>query len=243
IYASLALFQGTSYLLPVIGKTMPNSPAALAGFVAGDTIIRINDTAVTEWMQISQTVNDSAGATLEVDVRRGNETVTLRVAPRPAQRTTAFGETVSTWQIGIVAEGTIGHVSLAPDSALLQGLRDTWNTTRLTAEALVKLCQRIVPLESVGGPILIAQAVGQQAQSGILHVLAIAALISVNLGLLNLLPIPVLDGGHIVFLTLEMLFRRPVSLAVQEFSARVGLVLLLGLMLFATWNDIMRLLS
>ena len=243
IYASLALFQGTSYLLPVIGKTMPDSPAALAGFVAGDTIIRINDTTVTEWMQISQTVNDSAGATLEVDVRRGNETVTLRVAPRPAQRTTAFGETVSTWQIGIVAEGTIGHVSLAPDSALLQGLRDTWNTTRLTAEALVKLCQRIVPLESVGGPILIAQAVGQQAQSGILHVLAIAALISVNLGLLNLLPIPVLDGGHIVFLTLEMLFRRPVSLAVQEFSARVGLVLLLGLMLFATWNDIMRLLS
>jgi regulator of sigma E protease len=115
--------------------------------------------------------------------------------------------------------------------------------TRLTVEGIVKLCQRIVPLDSVGGPILIAQTVGQQAQEGILRVLAVAALISVNLGLLNLLPIPVLDGGHIAFLALEMLFRRPVSLKVQEFSARVGLVFLIGLMLFATWNDIMRLLS
>jgi regulator of sigma E protease len=243
IYASLALFQGATYLLPEIGKTMPDSPAALAGFVAGDTIIGINNAAVSEWAQVSQAVNASAGAVLEMDIRRGTETITLRVAPRQAERTTVFGEQVAAWQIGIVAAGTTGHIALGPGSALLHGLRDTWNIIRLTAESIVKLFQRVVPLDALGGPILIAQAVGQQAQSGILNVLAIAALISVNLGLLNLLPIPVLDGGHIAFLTLEMLFRRPVSQAVQEFSARVGIVFLVGLMLFATWNDIMRLLS
>jgi len=243
IYACLALMQGTSYLLPIVGKTMPDSPAALAGFAAGDTIIGINDAAVSEWAQISQAVNASAGAMLDMHVRRGDETITLRLAPRPAQQTTIFGEKVPAWQIGIVAEGTIGHVPLGPGSAMLQGLRDTWNITRLTAESIVKLFQRVVPLDAVGGPILIAQAVGQQAKGGILHVLAIAALISVNLGLLNLLPIPVLDGGHIAFLTLEMLFRRPVSLTIQDYSARVGIALLIGLMLFATWNDIMRLLS
>ena len=243
IYACLALFQGSSYLLPVIGKTMPDSPAALAGLAAGDTIVGINAAPVTEWSQISQAVNASAGAALELDVRRGNETITLRITPRQAQRTTIFGEQVQAWQIGIVAEGTMGHVPLGPGSALVQGLRDTWNMLRLTAESIVKLFQRVVPFDAVGGPILIAQAVGQQARSGILNVLGIAALISVNLGLLNLLPIPVLDGGHIVFLTLEMLLRRPISLKVQEFSARVGFVLLIGLMFFATWNDIMRLLS
>ena len=243
IYASLALFQGSSYLLPVIGKTIPGSPAAMAGLVAGDTIIGINNTAISEWTQISQAVNDSAGVALEIDMRRGNEIITVRVTPRPGQRTTVFGEKVSTWQIGIVAEGTLGHMPLGPGSALLQGLQSTWNITKLTAEGIVKLFQRIVPLDSVGGPILIAQTVGQQAQGGILHVLTIAALISVNLGLLNLLPIPVLDGGHIVFLTLEIIFRRPISLAVQEFSARMGIAFLIFLMLFATWNDIMRLLS
>jgi regulator of sigma E protease len=243
IYCCLALAQGTSYLLPVIGTVMPDSPAASAGFAPGDVITGINKAAVTEWMQVSQAINASGGSVVDVEVRRGDGSVVLRVTPRPAERTTVFGEKVAAWQIGIVAEGTSGHVPLGPGAALVQGARDTWTMTRLTFEGIVKLCQRIVPLDSVGGPILIAQTVGQQAQEGVLRVLAVAALISVNLGLLNLLPIPVLDGGHIAFLALEMLFRRPVSLKVQEFSARVGLVFLIGLMLFATWNDIMRLLS
>ena len=243
IYSVLAFSQGASYLLPQIGRVMPDSPAAAAGFTAKDVVTRINDKPVTEWIQISEAVNASAGAPLDVSVQRGAETVLLRVTPREAQKTTMFGETVPTWQLGIVADGAVGHISLGAGSALSQGLKDTWSMIHLTVEGIAKLVQRVVPLENVGGPILIAQAVGQQAQEGLVPVLLMAALISVNLGLLNLLPIPVLDGGHIVFLTLEMIFRRPMSEAVQEMSARVGLVLLVGLMLFATWNDIMRLLS
>ena len=243
IYSVLALSQGASYLLPEVGKTLPDSPAAMAGFVAGDTITHINGTAITEWTQVSEAVNASSGAELEMRIVRGNEGLTLRVTPREAQRTTVFGEKVPGWQIGIVAGGKVGHLPLGPGSAMSEGVRETWNMTRLTVEGIAKLFQRVVPIESVGGPILIAQAVGQQAQEGLVPVLLIAALISVNLGLLNLLPIPVLDGGHILFLTMEMLFRRPVNAVVQEVSARVGVALLIGLMLFATWNDIMRLLS
>ncbi|MEG1609952.1 MAG: site-2 protease family protein, partial [Bilophila sp.] len=112
-----------------------------------------------------------------------------------------------------------------------------------TCESFVKLFQRVVPLDNVGGPILIAQMIGQQAENGLLAVLMLAALISVNLGILNLLPIPVLDGGHIVFLTLEMILRHPVSLTARNMAARVGMALLLCLMLLATWNDLVRLFS
>ena len=112
-----------------------------------------------------------------------------------------------------------------------------------TCESFVKLAQRVVPLDNVGGPILIAQMVGKTADVGVSAVLVIAALISVNLGILNLLPIPVLDGGHIVFLLLEMATRRPVSLTARDYATRVGMGLLLLLMLFATWNDLSRLFS
>lgn len=226
-----------------MGRTVDASPAAQAGFEPGDLIVKINGAEIKEWRQISEAVIASSGAPLEMTVLRGNEERTLRVVPQAAERTTIFGEKVQAWQVGIVAGGKLGHTELGFGESLRDGLAETWNMTRLTVEGIGKLFQRVVPLESVGGPILIAQTVGQQAQQGLTQVLLVAALISVNLGLLNLLPIPVLDGGHIVFLFFEMVFRRPVNVAVQEASARVGIVLLLGLMLFATWNDILRLLS
>ncbi len=243
IYWGLAFSQGASYLLPEVGGVLPDTPAAAAGIAPGDQILRIDGQPVTEWIQLSETVAASQGAPIDVTVLRGNEEMTLHLTPKPAERTTIFGETVQTWQVGIAASGKLGHTPLGFGQSAVEGLEKTWDMIAFTVEGISKLVQRVVPLEAVGGPILIAQAVGEQAQQGVVNVLMIAALISVNLGLLNLLPIPVLDGGHIVFLTLEMLFRRPLSEKVQEASARVGIVLLVGLMLFATWNDIVRLLS
>ena len=127
--------------------------------------------------------------------------------------------------------------------SLRAGAQRTWDMIVFTCESFVKLAQRVVPLDNVGGPILIAQMVGKTADVGVSAVLVIAALISVNLGILNLLPIPVLDGGHIVFLLLEMATRRPVSLTARDYATRVGMGLLLLLMLFATWNDLSRLFS
>ena len=243
IYWGLAFSQGASYMLPEVGDILPDTPAAAAGFVAGDRIIRINGQPITEWSQLSETVAASQGALLDIIIVRGNEEFTLHVTPRAAERQTIFGETVQTWQVGIVSSGASGHTPLGFVQSAAEGVKKTWEILVFTVEGIGKLFQRVVPLEAVGGPILIAQAVGEQAQQGVVNVLMIAALISVNLGLLNLLPIPVLDGGHIVFLGLEMLFRRPLSERVQEASARVGVVLLVGLMLFATWNDLVRLLS
>ena len=113
----------------------------------------------------------------------------------------------------------------------------------LTWKSFVKLAERVVPLDQVGGPIMIMQMVGQQAHEGLAGLLALTALISINLGILNLLPIPVLDGGTIIFCLWEMLFRRPLHEKIQEYSMRVGLALLIMLMLLATYNDIWRILK
>ena len=162
------------------------------------------------------------------DVTPGTPAATAGI--QPGDRVLSIdGKPIENWNA--VAEG-IGA-----------GFRQTWDMIAFTCESFVKLAQRVVPLDNVGGPILIAQMVGQQAEQGLSAVLLLAALISVNLGILNLLPIPILDGGHIVFFTLEMIMGRPVSATAREWSAKVGMALLLGLMILATWNDLTRLFS
>ena len=169
--------------------------------------------------------------------------VTLSLTPEAKTRANIFGEEKPAWLIGIRASTATGHLPLGPVEAIGAGFRQTWDMIAFTCESFVKLAQRVVPLDNVGGPILIAQMVGQQAEQGLSAVLLLAALISVNLGILNLLPIPILDGGHIVFFTLEMIMGRPVSATAREWSAKVGMALLLGLMILATWNDLTRLFS
>ena len=174
---------------------------------------------------------------------RGGSEVTLSLTPEAKTRANIFGEEKPAWLIGIRASTATGHLPLGPVEAIGAGFRQTWDMIAFTCESFVKLAQRVVPLDNVGGPILIAQMVGQQAEQGLSAVLLLAALISVNLGILNLLPIPILDGGHIVFFTLEMIMGRPVSATAREWSAKVGMALLLGLMILATWNDLTRLFS
>ncbi len=163
------------------------------------------------------------------------------MTPRAQTLEGASGEEVRVWLIGIQS----ATVRLGPVEAVAAGLERTWDMIAFTCRSIVMLVQRTVPLDNVGGPIRIAQIIGQSVQSdhGFFSVLRLAALISVNLGILNLLPIPVLDGGHIVFFLAEMLIGRPISPRVREVSTRVGMALLLALMVFATWNDITRLLS
>ena len=174
---------------------------------------------------------------------RDGSDVTLSLTPEAKTRTTIFGEEQPAWLIGVMASGATGTLPLGPVAAIGAGFTQTWDMIAFTCESFVKLAQRVVPLDNVGGPILIAQMVGQQAERGLSAVLLLAALISVNLGILNLLPIPILDGGHIVFFTLEMIMGRPVSATAREWSAKVGMALLLCLMLLATWNDLTRLFS
>ncbi len=115
--------------------------------------------------------------------------------------------------------------------------------TKLTVEGIIKLIERVVPVENIGGPIMIAQLVSQQAKAGIFDLLALTALISINLGLLNLLPIPVLDGGHILFCSLEIVMKRPLSPRVREIAIKIGLTILISLMMLAVYNDIHRIIG
>jgi regulator of sigma E protease len=122
-------------------------------------------------------------------------------------------------------------------------VKQTWVVTKLTFEGIVKLIERVVPIDNIGGPIMIAQMVSQEAKAGIWDLLSLTALISVNLALLNLLPIPVLDGGHLLFYALEIIMRRPLSPRVKEVARKMGLALLITLMMFAVYNDIHRILG
>ena len=219
IYCGIAWAQGQTYLLPEVGDVTPGTPAATAGIGAGN------------------------GKPVTIVLSRGGSEVTLSLTPEAKTRANIFGEEKPAWLIGIRASTATGHLPLGPVEAIGAGFRQTWDMIAFTCESFVKLAQRVVPLDNVGGPILIAQMVGQQAEQGLSAVLLLAALISVNLGILNLLPIPILDGGHIVFFTLEMIMGRPVSATARDWSAKVGMALLLGLMILATWNDLTRLFS
>ncbi|MEG2139933.1 MAG: RIP metalloprotease RseP [Bilophila sp.] len=239
----LALAQGETYRLPVVGSVLAESPAAAAGVQPGDTIVQIDAVSINTWDQVMAGVGAGNGKPLHLVLLRDGEERSLVVTPEAKTRPNLFGEMKPAWLIGISDAGKIGTTPLGVLDAISSGTIKTWDMIAFTCESFVKLFQRVVPLDNVGGPILIAQMIGQQAENGLLAVLMLAALISVNLGILNLLPIPVLDGGHIVFLTLEMILRHPVSLTARNMAARVGMALLLCLMLLATWNDLVRLFS
>ncbi len=236
----LAFGYGQQHVLPVIGKVVENSAAAQAGIQESDKILAINGNAIKDWTAMSEAISASKGALMQVQLLRAGKEEEISLKAQAAVHKNIFGEDVHTYAIGVRSAGEI-HLSPVSfwDSASV-GAKRTWEMVELTWMGFVKLFQRVVPLDQVGGPIMIAQMVGQQAERGLAPVLALAALISVNLGILNLLPIPVLDGGHIVFYTFEMLFRRPVPARVRNILAQVGFVLLIGLMLLATFNDIWR---
>ena len=155
-------------------------------------------------------------------------------------RKTIFGEDEKAWLVGIRNTGAVRLVQHGFWGSAAAGASQASDMLALTWKSFVKLVERVVPLDQVGGPIMIMQMVGKQAHEGIAGLLALAALISINLGVLNLLPIPVLDGGQIVFCLWEMIFRRPVNARVQEYAMRAGLALLVALMLLATYNDLWR---
>lgn len=166
--------------------------------------------------------------------------LTVEIRPEMAVRKTIFGEDEKAWLVGIRNTGAVRLVEHGFWGAAVAGASQTSNMLALTWKSFVKLVERVVPLDQVGGPIMIMQMVGKQAHEGMAGLLALAALISINLGVLNLLPIPVLDGGQIVFCLWEMIFRRPVNARVQDYAMRAGLALLVTLMLLATYNDIWR---
>ena len=233
------LFYGVPVLSNLVGAVEPDSPAAQAGIQKGDRIVAVDGQEVTAWDDLSSAIRQSGGQPLALRVQRSGEEVAMTVQPRKREVKNIFGELKEDWMIGIGSQVSIekGDPGLAVSKAFIQ----TYEYSKLTLIGLYKMITREVSPRNLGGPILIAQMAGQQAQEGIGSFLAFLAVLSINLGVLNLLPVPVLDGGHLFFFAVEAIIGRPVSLKYREKAQQVGIFLLLLLMIFAFANDIFRL--
>ncbi len=223
-----------------IGEVVAGKPAAAAGVMVGDRVEAVNGRDVSRWDEFSSMVADSKGAPLDIRVRRGGETILFRITPETRQGKNLFGEKISYPAIGVIAAGEMVTDRFPPGQAIIRGGEQCWKVINLTIVSILKMLERVVPLDTVGGPIMIAKMAGEQATAGGVSFLAFMALLSINLGVLNLLPVPILDGGHLFFFTWELIFRKPVSMRVREMAQQVGLVLLLSLMVLAFYNDIVR---
>ncbi|MBQ8172616.1 MAG: RIP metalloprotease RseP [Mailhella sp.] len=240
IYWGLPASMGMAVSQPQVGGILPSSAAEAAGLQPGDMIRAIDGVKVDSWGQVPDIVGASGGKSLLVEVERNGQTSTFTMTPTRRERTNIFGETEIAWLIGGQASGSVRYEDKGFVESCWLGLKQTWHMIDVTLTSVKKMVTGAVAAESVGGPIMIAQMLGEQAKVGIVPLLLLAALISVNLGLLNLFPIPVLDGGAIVFCLIEMVLLRPVPEKAQEWLMRIGAGLLIGLMVFATFNDVMR---
>jgi len=227
-----------------IGQVNPDSPAAIAGIEVGDTILAINGKPTLEWMDVLTTVKDSAGEELRFTVARGDEDIKLTVTPKRLPVKDIFGEEVEQrFMIGIVKAEELFYSPTGVVGAVQAAFSQTWMYISLTVLGFVKLAQQVVPVSELGGPILIAQIAGKQMQAGWVNYLFFMGLLSVNLGILNLLPIPVLDGGHLMFLSIEAIRRKPLTEKIQIVAQQMGMAFLGVAMIFVFYNDLLRIFS
>jgi regulator of sigma E protease len=235
--------MGVPVLTAEVGEVQESSPAYQAGILSGDVVLAIDGKKVNQWEDIRGLLQASQGKEVSIEVKRGAETVTVKAVPVQKEAKNIFGEGQMQWLIGIAPKGTVITQRHDPFTAAFLGVKRTWEITELTVVGIIKLIQGKLPANTIGGPIMIAQLAGQQAAQGFLNVLLFIAILSINLGVINLLPIPILDGGHLVFFGIEGIMGRPISIRKREVAQQIGLFLLICLMLFAIYNDVDRIIS
>ena len=236
--------KGVPMLQPYVAEVQKDFPAAVAGIEKGDKILSINGVKITSWDDLSENIKKSNGNELEINVLRKNQILTFTLKPKIKTYKNIFGENKKRYFIGIIADTNkyvVKHYN--PISAIGLGVKETVKWIKLTVLSIVKIIERVVPLNTIGGPILIGKIAGEQAKAGSSNFLFFLAVISVNLGVLNLFPIPILDGGHIVIITVESIMGREIDVKKIEFIQKIGLSILILLMTFAFYNDILRLFS
>lgn len=243
IFFLILLFVGNPVIIPVVGSVQEGSPAENAGIKSGDRIKAINGDDIENWVDVSKTIKDGDRGEITVTVERKGRDLTVDIKPELHKIKTIFGEEVEMPVIGVTASGDMEIRSTNPFSAAWLATKRTWDFTVMICQGIGKLFERVVPLSTLGGPIMIAQMAGQQAEQGWINLFNFMALLSINLGLLNLLPIPLLDGGHLFFYALEAIVGKPLTLKQMQLAQQVGIAILGSLMLLVFYNDIMRILG
>ncbi len=235
------------FISTIVGQVSKDSPAEAGGLKSGDKIVAIEGIEVGQWSKTVEIIRESAGKELSFIVERGDETVHLKITPGEHKDTLSTGEEITIGRIGI-SSGQPHNKSVFlkrynPFAAFIRGWGQTWELTKLIGISMKKLVAGEVSSKNIAGPIGIAQMTGQVAKQGLISLLSFMAFMSINLGILNLLPIPILDGGHLLFFTLEVILGKPLNEKKMETAQKIGLTLLIALMVLAFYNDILRLLN
>jgi regulator of sigma E protease len=230
---------GQQFTRPQIGSVVPGSAAAEAGIKIGDTFLAIDGQRIDRFEDISQVVQLNTGSPMQLLLRRDGAEVTITVTPRITEQTDRFGYKHKISLLGVSPTG-VDFVERNPASAVVHAVDETWNLSATTLKAVWQMIRGLRSTDEISGLPGIIHMSGQVAQGGIVPMLWFAAVLSVNLGLINLFPIPILDGGHLLFYAAEAVRGRPLGQRAQEYGFRLGLALVLMLMVFATWNDLVR---
>ena len=244
IFAAIFMINGKPSITARVDEIVSGSAAEKAGFKPGDVIVSIDGRAIESFEEVQRSVGSRPGETLAVTVNRGGERVALTVVPGKVEEKSLLG-TVRKGVLGIkrnpVGPDEVAIRDVGPIAAIGLGIDKTWWVIETTLGYLGKVVVGSEPPDQIGGVIGIAQVSGKVATLGFLPILDLAALLSVSIGLLNLFPIPLLDGGHLLFYAIEAIRGRPLSERAQELGFRVGFAVVLMLMLFSTYNDVHRL--
>jgi len=239
ILTALYLQVGHTTITPLVGAVTPGGPASVAGIKPGDLITSIDGTAINDFQQLHETIPMSGGSTLALGIRRAGQDLTLSVTPRLMQTRDELGNSSNQMVIGILSDpkAQVRHERYGPVTALTAACSQTWNIVRGTILGVGQMLTGHASMDQLKGPVGIAKITRQVASVGFLALINLAAILSVSIGLVNLFPIPLLDGGHLLYYACEAVLGRPLSERIQEFGFRLGLILVLGLVLLTTWND------
>ncbi len=244
IFAGLFMIMGKPVTTARVDAVVPDSVAAKAGFQVGDIVTAINGSAIGGFSDMQRIVSTQAGESLTFTIERGGAQVELRAIPALKEMKDNFGNVHRIGVLGISRSAKAEDVKVerfSPPVALWMGVKETWFVVERTVSYLVGVVAGREAADQLGGPIRIAQISGQVATIGIGALIHLAAVLSVSIGLLNLFPVPLLDGGHLLFYAIEAVRGKPLSERAQEYGFRIGLALVLMLMIFATYNDILHL--
>ena len=246
IFASLFMIYGKQSTAARVDTIQAGSAAEAAGFKPGDLVLAINGRPVESFSDMQRIVSTSAGETLSILVERGGEQLALKAVPALKEVKDSFGNVHRIGVLGIsrsLAPDDLKHQPVGPLKALGLGGQETWFVIERTLSYIGGVFSGREAADQLGGPIRIAQVSGQVASAGFPALMHLAAVLSVSIGLLNLFPVPLLDGGHLLFYAIEAVRGRPLSERAQEMGFRIGLAIVVMLMIFATFNDIVHIAS
>jgi regulator of sigma E protease len=240
VLAFLFMTYGQPFTPATVGQVQKDSAAAAAGIRPGDRIVSINGQKIDSFEDVQQAVRLDPGLPLTIVVARDGRDLALHATPQRTEFTDRFGNRYEVGLLGISRRG-VDYLRRGPGTAVLQAGAEVWNLSSSTLQAVWQMVIGLRGTGDLGGPLRIAQLSGEVVQGGAVAFTWFLAVLSINLGLINLFPVPVLDGGHLLFYAAEAVRGKPLGQKAQEYGFRIGLALVLTLMVFATWNDLVHL--